>query len=647
MAKFISLPLISGLDPKGFQDAQRQLQAMGGNIKAFAKNVIGAFGGVSATVGSVNFLRNAIEQSRDLERQTAALKSVFGTAADEMLRFSQGGVQMGLSTTEAARASTFLGSVLKSAGFDMQDTIGYTKELVGLASDLAATYGYDVQEALTGMTALFRGEYDPIEKFGVAMKQAEVNTLMHARRLDGLTGVEKLHAQQLIRLELLMQRTTDAQGAFSRQGGSLFVQQAKLASLWKDMQATIGDQLTPALAKFLEKLQPLVKDFAPNLEKIFASFGTLIDNIAPKLPEFADKFATAFQNAGNVLNALLPVFESLLTVVLDNINEFITMTLVFKGLKFAVGITVGAVKSYELAVKAATVASKELTLAEMATGWGAVAIAVGLTAAALVQIGIEMVNNQSKLERLKSTAVTGWTAGQSRFAADAAQPTDFAKSIAGIGKGMSNSVDQFLAQDAKNAAKIKSATGGGGAGGGAGGGGTKNAIKTFFTDLTEEVKKQALRIKLINLGLTEELINAVLGSSTWEAAANKIIAGGTKTADYVQRQFNKTKAGIDAIAQAAKDAAADAAKAAQELADAATKLAEDTARAAADAADEATRKLEEYNNALKAAGNLTKEIAGILADPALYTGVADVLGAFEQGVVSTFASIRDKVSSAL
>jgi hypothetical protein len=41
--------------------------------------------------------------------------------------------------------------------------------------DLAATYGYDVQEALLGMTALFRGEYDPIEKFGVAMKQNEIN----------------------------------------------------------------------------------------------------------------------------------------------------------------------------------------------------------------------------------------------------------------------------------------------------------------------------------------------------------------------------------------------------------------------------------------------------------------------------------------
>jgi hypothetical protein len=33
------------------------------------------------------------------------------------------------------------------------------------------TFGYDVQEALLAITALFRGEYDPIEKFGVAMKQ--------------------------------------------------------------------------------------------------------------------------------------------------------------------------------------------------------------------------------------------------------------------------------------------------------------------------------------------------------------------------------------------------------------------------------------------------------------------------------------------
>jgi hypothetical protein len=416
VAKELSLPFITAYDPKGVNEALRQLQQLGTGVKNFTRNVVSAFGGVSATMGSITFLRNAITQSRDLERQTAALKTVFGDASEEMLAFSHAGVSMGLSTTEAAKASTFLGSVLKSAGFNMQDTMGYTKQLVGLASDLAATFGYDVSEALTGMTALFRGEYDPIEKFGVAMKQAEVNTIMHARQLDNLTGQEKLHAQQLIRIELLMQRTGDAQGAFSRQSGSLFVQQAKLASVWKDMQATVGQQLTPALSLFLEKLAPIVQTFAPNLNKIFTTFSTLIGDITPKLGEFAEKFATAFANAGEVFKFFLPLLERLVTLILDNINQIIAFTLVFKGLKFAVGLTVGAIKAFEVATKLATVASRELTLAELATGWGAVAIALGLVVTALVQIGIEMANNTGKLKNLKDIATTEWTAGQSRMA---------------------------------------------------------------------------------------------------------------------------------------------------------------------------------------------------------------------------------------
>lgn len=627
--KNLSLPFLTAFNPKGVLEAQRQLASLSNSVKGFARNVISAFGGVSATAGSVMFLRNAITQSRDLARNTAALKTIFGSTSREMMKFSQNGVTMGLSTSQAAKAATFLGSVLKQAGFSMQDTATNTKQLVRLASDLATTYGYDVSEALTGMTALFRGEYDPIEKFGVAMKQAEVNALMTERGFNKLTGQEKLHAQQLIRLELLMQRTSDAQGAFGRQGDSLFVQQSKLSALWENMQATVGNKLTPALARFLEKLQPIVEKFAPRLEGIFDTFGSLIEDLTPQLDSFANGVGKSFENIAEGLKAIKPLLEGLLGLTFNNLDKILVFFAAFKIGAFAIRIARGAITAYKDAVKLATAAQVELTVAETAAGWRAMAGAIGLAVAAFALYVYEA----NKLNGLKGTSFdffasntpTGSisTGGANMFnpAIDGVKKSgeklsdETKRAMAKAGKTLGDETSRFLARKdgyLKGGAVIGGAgTGAGGAGGA--GGSTADKVKTFFEDLTEEIRKQALRIKLSDLGASQALIDAVLGSSTWEAAANKIIAGGTKTVDFVQRQFNKTKAGLEEIAKAAEEAA---------------------------------KKLEEYNQKLEKATDFSTDLQDALKGLTT-SSVAESLGAFEQSIVSTFESITSKVQDAV
>lgn len=622
MSSNVFLPFLTGWDGKALKEAERQLGAFGGSIKNFARGVISAFGGVSATVASVNFVRGAITQSRDLERQTAALKSVFGEASGEMLAFSQNGVKMGLSTASAAKASTFLGSVLKSAGFEMDAVASNTKMLTSLAADLATTYGYDVSEALTGMTALFRGEYDPIEKFGVAMKQAEVNTILAARGQKNLTGQELLHAQQLIRLELLMQRTTDAQGAFTRQGDSLFVQQSKLSALWENMQATIGNQLTPALAGFLQRLQPIVEDFAPHLEKIFASFGALIEVIIPKLGTFADKVAHLFDIISDAFSRSNPLLSGFLGLIIDNIDSILTFIIVFKTLKKTIDLTVAGIQVYTTAVKIATGATAGLTVAQMATPWGLVAVGIAGLVAGLIVLDGQLKDAKEKMddttgsfknmaENLAKNPFEASTVGAKLYGDALADVIVRQKKVQeDLSNFNSDETSRFISRKGSFAADyIAPSLTGNGAGSGAGSA-TGKAVKTFFDTLGEEIKKQALKIKLSGLGASEALIDAVLGSSAWEAAANKIIAGGTKTVDFVQRQFNKTKAGLDEIAKAAEEAA---------------------------------KKIEEYNKKVQEATDFGSELADVVKGLAS-SGVTEALGAFEQSVVGTFESIVSKVN---
>jgi hypothetical protein len=149
-----------------------------------------------------NFARDAIEAGRDLQVNLNGLQSVFGESTGKMIDFSKGMSSMGLTMAEAAKASTFIGSVLKQSGFAMDEVTKQTQFLIKAAADLSLTFGYDVQEALLAITALFRGEYDPIEKFGVAMKQSEIEGVKLERELDKLTGSAERFADATIRLEL-------------------------------------------------------------------------------------------------------------------------------------------------------------------------------------------------------------------------------------------------------------------------------------------------------------------------------------------------------------------------------------------------------------------------------------------------------------
>ena len=276
------LNVVSTFKGDGIQQANRQLGAFGKATSSFG-SILGKVGGALASFGvaakAIEFTKESITAARDLERNLFALDTIFTDLAPGMRQFAIDAENLGLSQSKAAKASTFIGSVLKQSGFAMGDVAKETKNLVELGTDLAALYGYDVQEALLGMTALFRGEYDPIEKFGVAMKQAEINAELAARGQDKLEGAARRNAEQTVRLELLYQRAADAMGAFTAQSGSLYTEQKKLGATFENMQAQLGTALLPAIVAVNEELRLMLKESTPNLIDVFNGLAEVLEGV--------------------------------------------------------------------------------------------------------------------------------------------------------------------------------------------------------------------------------------------------------------------------------------------------------------------------------------------------------------------------------
>jgi hypothetical protein len=333
------LNVVSTFKGDGLAAATRQLGAFGKQANGLG-GTLGKVGAALASFGlvakGVQFTKQSIDSARDLERNLFSVRTVFDEFAPAIEKFTVNAENMGLSQKDAAKASVFLGSVLKQSGFAMGDVTKETQKLVSLGADLSATYGYDVQEALLGMTALFRGEYDPIEKFGVAMKQSEINSELAARGQDKLQGAARRNAEQTIRLELLYQRAADAMGAFTAQSGNLYVEQKKLTAQFENMKAAVGAELLPAMGELVAALKPLVNELTPRLVQVVRDAGPAIAILVGLLQDASDESTTTGQTVSFLADALGETFR----LVADNFGVLLQLSALFIAVRVAVtGVT--------------------------------------------------------------------------------------------------------------------------------------------------------------------------------------------------------------------------------------------------------------------------------------------------------------------
>ena len=335
------LNVVSTFKGDGLAAATRQLGAFGQASNGLG-STLGKVGAALASFGiaakTVQFGKQSIDSARDLERNLFSVGTIFDDFAPKIVQFTKNAENLGLSQKDAAKASTFLGSVLKQSGFSMEFVTAETQKLVSLGVDLAATYGYDVQEALLGMTALFRGEYDPIEKFGVAMKQSEINAELAARELDNLEGAARRNAEQTIRLELLYQRAADATGAFTAQSGNLYVEQKKLTAQWENMKAQVGTQLLPVMGGLVEALKPLVDELTPRFAQAISDATPVLQTFTAILQDASDKTTTVGQTFtffGDTLNNIFGFISR-------NFGVLVQLAALFMGVRIAIGLVSAA-----------------------------------------------------------------------------------------------------------------------------------------------------------------------------------------------------------------------------------------------------------------------------------------------------------------
>ena len=293
----------------GFDDAERKV----GSFQNAVEKKTGltaqqidkvAVASTAAAAAYGAFALDTVKSASRMEQASGAVKSVFKDQSQAVIDLSKTAAErVGVSASEYANSAAIMGSQLKNMGISQDEVAGQTDKLISLSADLASMYGGTTSEAIEAVSSLLRGERDPIERYAVSIKQADINAQLAAKGLDGLEGEARKQAETQATLELLFGQSADALGNFSRESdtaaGAAQIAQAK----WEDSKAALGEQFLPVAAKAAEVLAD-VADAIGEHPRLFVAAGAAIGTFATAFVGLSTalKIVNTFTEAQKLLN---------------------------------------------------------------------------------------------------------------------------------------------------------------------------------------------------------------------------------------------------------------------------------------------------------------------------------------------------------
>lgn len=264
-------------------EAVKGVETVGKETRSMKDKMVGIGKGVAAALGTaavVEFGKQSITAASDAQQSFGAMESTFGDFTGQMEEFGKSSAEnLGISNQEFNQMAATMGSLLKNTGMPMEQVADNTEVLTTRAADLAATFGTDVTQAVDAMSSAFKGEYDPLEAFGISLKASDVNARALAEGYVDASGEVTDAGKAIAAQEMILEQSADKAGTFAKESGTLAGQSQIMQARFKDLQATIGTALLPVMTKLMELLKPLMGFIQQNtswLVPLTAAIGGLV-----------------------------------------------------------------------------------------------------------------------------------------------------------------------------------------------------------------------------------------------------------------------------------------------------------------------------------------------------------------------------------
>lgn len=343
---------------KEHRDGLRNVESTWSKVRKGAINFAAVAGiGFTADV-VVSYGKELFRLGTEMEVLGKKAATVFGQALPQVTEAAeQNANAMGLTTSQYTDAATAIGDLLIPMQFTREEAASISTELVDLSGALSEWTGGQktAQEVTDILGKAILGEREQLKTLGISIQEADVKARLAEKGLSNLTGEMLQQAKAAATLELITEKSADAQTAFANNSDLSIRKQAELNAQLTDIKETIAQALIPVFSRLLDAVAPVV-DVAGGLIKSLLSgeeasgrFAGAINFLSKGISNAAKFFRLLFSIVGKVGNFFLDKFGGAIEFVGVKFLEL--QNFIIKGLNALqdfIGVDVGKFELFDI-----------------------------------------------------------------------------------------------------------------------------------------------------------------------------------------------------------------------------------------------------------------------------------------------------------
>lgn len=280
---FEAMQDVSGraIDTASIQEAREELaraSAALDQLEDHTNKSTDAFSRLAKAIGLVMIARKAldtiktgIDYASDLAEVQNVVDVTFGSATEAINSWSKECLAAyGMNEVSAKRYAGTIGAMLKSSGLAGDAIVDMSKDMVGLAGDMASFYNLDLETAFEKIRSGISGETEPLKQLGINMSVANLEAYALSQGITTAYNEMSQAEQVMLRYNYLMSTTADAQGDFARTQDSYANQTRLLSESWLEFTGVMAEQLLPVLTTIVSWLNNIVAFLTENADMVSA-----------------------------------------------------------------------------------------------------------------------------------------------------------------------------------------------------------------------------------------------------------------------------------------------------------------------------------------------------------------------------------------
>ena len=252
--------------------ANKALGTIDSKAEKVFKKMAGIVAGAVSVGAIVGMSKKVIELGADAEEMYNKYNVVFNGMTNDVDKWAdEFAKSRGRSSTETKGMLADLADLQQGFGLTQDQSLGMSKKIVNLATDLASFNNVNDATAIEAVSKAMIGEAEMAKQLGLALNVENVKEYTESQGLV-YDELDKVVQMQMV-YQLAVQQSQNALGDAERSSGSFTNQMKALKANLKDTAVEIGMSLMPAAATAVtfinEKVVPGFMDFAGRVKDVF------------------------------------------------------------------------------------------------------------------------------------------------------------------------------------------------------------------------------------------------------------------------------------------------------------------------------------------------------------------------------------------